>query len=70
VNKGYPFMATIRGNTPEAFRQAMALTRQKLASRPPNQQIITVNCWNEWTEGSYLEPDVRSGMKYLQGIRD
>jgi len=33
-------------------------------------RILNINCWNEWTEGSYLEPDTVHGMQYLDAIRD
>ena len=33
-------------------------------------RVLTMNCWNEWTEGSYLEPDTVRGMKYFEAIRD
>ncbi len=32
--------------------------------------ILTINAWNEWTEGSYLEPDTVYGLGYLEAIRD
>ena len=69
-NLGYPFMASIKNNTPENFRTALEITRQKLAERPASQRIFNINCWNEWTEGSYLEPDSKHGMQYLQAVRD
>ena len=69
-NKGYPFMASISENTPDAFKTALVETRGKLLKRPPEQRIFNINCWNEWTEGSYLEPDVVHGMKYLQAIKE
>jgi hypothetical protein len=69
-NYGYPFMHTIGKNTPERFREALRQTRERLATRPAKDRILTINCWNEWTEGSYLEPDTRNGMKYLEAIRD
>jgi hypothetical protein len=68
-NFGYPFTNTIGGNTPERFKEALAMTKRRLLSRPGGPRILNINCWNEWTEGSYLEPDVVHGMKYLEAIR-
>jgi hypothetical protein len=67
---GYPFMNTITNNTPENFRAALKATRQRLLANPGGPRILNINCWNEWTEGSYLEPDVVNGMKYLEAVRD
>ena len=69
-NFGYPFTNTIGGNTPERFKEALAMTKRRLLSQPGGPRILNINCWNEWTEGSYLEPDQVHGMKYLEAVRD
>jgi hypothetical protein len=62
-------MATMSGNTPEAFRTALTKAKTWLDHRDPADRILTINAWNEWTEGSYLEPDTVNGMAYLEAIK-
>jgi hypothetical protein len=70
-NFGYPFTNTMGGNTPERFREALKITRDRLLTRDnPGTRIFNINCWNEWTEGSYLEPDTISGMAYLEAVAE
>jgi len=67
---GYPFTNTIGGNTPERFRRALEIARDRLLSRKDGPRVLNLNCWNEWTEGSYLEPDTKTGFRYLEAVRD
>jgi hypothetical protein len=67
---GYPFTPIIEGNTPAAFREALALTRQRLEQASGGPRIVTINAWNEWTEGSYLEPDTVNGFGYLEAVKN
>jgi hypothetical protein len=61
------FSNCIGGNTPEAFRRALETYRERLRRRPgPN--FMSINAWNEWTEGSYIEPDTVNGTGYLEAI--
>ena len=66
---GYPFMNTIGNNTPENFKTALQMTKDKLLADPNGSRILNINCWNEWTEGSYLEPDTINGMAYLEAVK-
>ena len=65
-NSRYPFMHTISGNTPEKFRAALSSVKNKLTG---NEKILTINCWNEWTEGSYIEPDTKNKTGYLEAVK-
>ena len=67
---GYPFGNVIVNNTPENFRKAAELIKARLDANPKLPRIVTVNSWNEWTEGSYIEPDKETGFAYLEAIRD
>ena len=67
---GYPFMNTIGNNTPVNFKTALQRTKDKLLEDVNGPRILNINCWNEWTEGSYLEPDTVHGMAYLEAIRE
>ena len=66
---GYPYTGIIVNNTPENFKAALAKIKEKILENPNTPNIVTINCWNEWTEGSYLEPDTKYGLKYLEAIQ-
>jgi hypothetical protein len=70
TRRGYPFGAVLVNNTPQAFRQALERARPLAAANPPGQRVVTINSWNEWGEGSYIEPDTTHGLGYLEAIRD
>ncbi len=60
----------ITGNTPEKFRDALMKAKAFMEKHPDRHPLITVNSWNEWTEGSYLQPDGLYGYGYLEAIKE
>lgn len=37
---------------------------------PAQERIVLLHSWNEWCEGTYLEPDGRVGRRYLEQTKD
>ena len=67
-NIGYPFTSVYTNNTPENFQ--IALEEAKKFLEEANLNILNINAWNEWTEGTYLEPDTVNKYKYLEAIKN
>lgn len=66
--KQWPFTELVVNETPEAFE---LLTRGALAylnQHPTVPPVVTIGCWNEWTEGQYLLPDTKHGFGMLRAL--
>lgn len=48
----------------ETWLAASALKTEELYDEA--NQLVFINAWNEWAEGTYLEPDSRHGHEYLR----
>lgn len=47
--------------------QALLDTRRRYA---PDERIVFLHSWNEWCEGTYVEPDGRNGRRLLEQTRE
>lgn len=60
---------TIKNQSPKAFGHALGKAKEFMDNRPLRPKLMTINSWNEWSEGSYLEPNEKFGMGNLEAVR-
>ena len=60
----------LRGSTPELYESWLeAVVHKTTSTFEPEEQLVFINAWNEWGEGTYLEPDLKYGRAYLEATR-
>lgn len=59
------------GASPEGFRVWVKdIIEESGRIHPQQENFVFVNSWNEWAEGSHLEPDMRDGYAYLNAVKE
>ncbi len=67
--KESPVQNTVFNITPGKFQHFLECAKKyadEHASQPP---LVTINAWNEWAEGSYLEPDTENKYNFLKAVK-
>ena len=63
--------ATIFKNAdPEEYKKLLISLTDYTSRMPREERFIFINAWNEWAEGTHLEPDKKYGDAYLQATYD
>ena len=71
ARKGRSGCAVICGLNPNTFKSWLSdIMRESHKIHSESEDIVFVNSWNEWAEGSHLEPDWKYGYGYLQAVQD
>ncbi len=68
-NLDYPYCHLVTENTPDRFEELCVQAREHVSANSPQPFAVMVNAWNEWTEGSYLLPEKRTGTMYLEALQ-
>lgn len=65
VNKGQVIVET----SPNLFYQHLLNCYNRIKNYKAEEKIIFIKAWNEWAEGNYLEPDLKTGFQNLEQIK-
>ena len=58
-----------KNSTPKAFQSVIKRVLDIISNKPNEYKIIFLDSWNEWGEGSYMEPDLKFEHGYLDVLK-
>jgi hypothetical protein len=58
----------VEGGTPAEFEDLVSASLDLARRNGPGRRVVTIGCFNEWTEGQYLLPDVDYGYGMLRAL--
>lgn len=64
-----PVQGVVYDITPQKFEYFLKRAKTYVDEHPNQSPLITINAWNEWAEGSYLEPDEENGYGFLNAVK-
>lgn len=56
----------IQNNNPKDYGYWLKSAVNAVSVYPENERLIFINAWNEWAEGCHLEPDLDTGLSFLE----
>jgi len=59
----------IRNHTPDEYRELLTQAKGFIKKRGL-RKFVSIEAFNEWLEGSYVEPSTQWGLSYLDAVRD
>lgn len=54
---------------PELFFKNLLNCFNRIKNNKQEEKVIFIKAWNEWAEGNYLEPDLKTGFQNLEQIK-
>jgi lipopolysaccharide biosynthesis protein len=62
------FSVWVNYSTQDFYSWCRHIWQYTIENHPPNERFMFFNAWNEWAEGTYLEPDERFGFANINTL--
>lgn len=59
----------ISNSDPVVFERSLRWAKEIAMKFPEQERFVFINAWNEWAEGNHLEPCIKHGSAFLDGVK-